>query len=82
MSSGPVAARSCCAQIESSCISLPPLPHQTRGGKAGFYLCNDDGRLPTFKQRVIFGAEERWRWGLPRELQAHLKSLLDALWRL
>jgi hypothetical protein len=31
---------------------------------------------------IIFGAEERWRWGLPMEHQAHLKPLLDALWRI
>jgi hypothetical protein len=30
-----------------------------------FYLRNDDGWLPAFTQRVVFGAEERWRWGLP-----------------
>jgi hypothetical protein len=31
---------------------------------------------------VILGAEERWRWGLPRELQIELKPLLDAVRRL
>jgi hypothetical protein len=46
------------------------------------YLHNDDGWLPTFTHRVIFRVEERWRWGLPRELQTHLKPLLDTLQRL
>jgi hypothetical protein len=32
--------------------------------------------------RVILGEEERWRWGLPWELQAHLKLLLEALRKL
>jgi hypothetical protein len=31
---------------------------------------------------VILGAEERWKWGLPRELHTHLKSLLEALQKL
>jgi hypothetical protein len=47
-----------------------------------FYLCNDDGRLPTFMHPVILGAEERWKWGLPQELHTHLKSLLEALQKL
>jgi hypothetical protein len=33
-----------------------------------FYLRNDDGWLPAFMYRIILRAEERWRWGLPREL--------------
>jgi hypothetical protein len=33
-----------------------------------FYLRNDDGRLLAFTLRVIFGVEERWRWGPPWEL--------------
>jgi hypothetical protein len=47
-----------------------------------FYLHNDDERLPAFMHYVVLGAEERWRWGLPRELQTHLKSLLEALRKL
>jgi hypothetical protein len=47
-----------------------------------FYLHNDDERFPAFTHRVILGAQEQWRWVLPRELQTHLKPLLDALRRL
>jgi hypothetical protein len=47
-----------------------------------FYLCNDDEQLLAIMHRVVLGAGERWRWGLPRELQTHLKPLLDALRRL
>jgi hypothetical protein len=32
------------------------------------YLRNDEGLLPEFTHRVIHGAEEKWRWGLPRDL--------------
>jgi hypothetical protein len=38
--------------------------------------------LPDFTHRVVLGAEEKWRWGLPRDLQTHLKPLLEALWKL
>jgi hypothetical protein len=47
-----------------------------------FYLRNDDGRMPAFTHHVVLGAEERVRWGLPRDLQTHLKSLLGALRKL
>jgi hypothetical protein len=47
-----------------------------------FCLRNDDERLSVFTHHVVLEAEERWRWGLPRELQTHLKPLLDALRRL
>jgi hypothetical protein len=33
-----------------------------------FYLRNDDKWLSAFTHRVVLRAEERWRWGLPREL--------------
>jgi hypothetical protein len=46
-----------------------------------FYLRNDDGWLPEFTHRVVLGAE-KWGWGLPRDLQTHLKSLLEALQKL
>ena len=47
-----------------------------------FYLHNDDGLLPEFTHRVVLGAEEKWRWGLPRDLQTHLKPPLEALRKL
>jgi hypothetical protein len=47
-----------------------------------FYLRNDDELLPVFTHHVVLGAEEKWRWGLPRDLQTHLKSLLEVLRKL
>jgi hypothetical protein len=35
-----------------------------------------------FTHRVVLGAEERWRWGLSRVLQTHLKSLVEELRKL
>jgi hypothetical protein len=32
-----------------------------------FYLRNDDGRLPSFSQRVVTAAGSNWRWGATRE---------------
>jgi hypothetical protein len=32
-----------------------------------FYLQNDDGRLPSFSQRVVAAAGGNWRYGAPRE---------------
>jgi hypothetical protein len=47
-----------------------------------FYLRNDDGRLPSFSQRVVTAAGSNWRWGAPREKQGKLQPLLEALQRL
>jgi hypothetical protein len=33
-----------------------------------FYLRNDDGLLPEFTDRIVLGAEEKWRWGLLQDL--------------
>jgi hypothetical protein len=46
-----------------------------------FYLCNDDVRLSAFTHCVVLEENKRWRWGLPRELQTHMKPLLDVLRR-
>jgi hypothetical protein len=40
-------------------------------------LTSSNKGMQVFTHRVVLGAEERWRWGLPRELQIHLKSLLE-----
>jgi hypothetical protein len=37
-----------------------------------FYLRNDDGRLPSFSQRVVITAGTNWRYGAPRERQKNL----------
>jgi hypothetical protein len=47
-----------------------------------FYLRNDDGRLPSFSQRVVTAAGVNWRWGATREKQEKLQPLLDALQKL
>jgi hypothetical protein len=44
-----------------------------------FYLRNDDGRLPSFSQRVVTAAGGNWRYGTPREKQKNLQPLLKAL---
>jgi hypothetical protein len=47
-----------------------------------FYLWNDDGRLPSFSQRVVTAAGSNWRWGATSEKQEKLQPLLEALQRL
>jgi hypothetical protein len=44
-----------------------------------FYLRNDDGRLPSFSQRVVTTAGSNWCWGATREKQEKLQPLLEAL---
>jgi hypothetical protein len=44
-----------------------------------FYLRNDDGRLPSFSQRVVTAASENWRYEAPRDRQKNLQPLLKAL---
>jgi hypothetical protein len=44
-----------------------------------FYLRNDDGRLPSFSQRVVTATADNWRYGTPRERQKNLQPLLRAL---
>jgi hypothetical protein len=44
-----------------------------------FYLRNDDGRLPSFSQRVVTTAAENWRYGTPHDRQKNLQPLLKAL---
>jgi hypothetical protein len=47
-----------------------------------FYLQNDDGRLPSFSQRVVTTAGSNWRWGATCEKQEKLQPLLEALQKL
>jgi hypothetical protein len=44
-----------------------------------FYLRNDDGRLPSFSQRVVTAIGSNWRYGAPHERQKNLEPLLKAL---
>jgi hypothetical protein len=47
-----------------------------------FYLRNDDGRLPSFSQRVVTVVGSNWRWGATHEKQEKLQPVLEALQRL
>jgi hypothetical protein len=44
-----------------------------------FYLWNNNGRLPSFSQRVVTVAGSNWRYGAPRDRQKNLQPLLEAL---
>jgi hypothetical protein len=44
-----------------------------------FYLRNDDGRLPSFSQRVVIVAADAWRYRTPHDRQKNLQPLLKAL---
>jgi hypothetical protein len=44
-----------------------------------FYLRNDDGRLPSFSQRVVTAPGSNWCYGATREKQEKLQPLLEAL---
>jgi hypothetical protein len=44
-----------------------------------FYLRNDDGRLPSFSQRVVTVAANAWRYGTPHDRQKNLQPLLKAM---
>jgi hypothetical protein len=44
-----------------------------------FYLRNDDGRLPSFSQRVVTAAADNWRYETPHDRQKNLQPLLKAL---
>jgi hypothetical protein len=80
-----VRAGGCTLQLRSDWATLyipATLTSSNKGWQSRwFYLRNDDGRLPTFTHRVVLEAE-KWRWGLSREVQNHLKSLLEALRKL
>ena len=47
-----------------------------------FSLRNDDGRLPSFSQRVVTATGSNWRWGATREKQEMLQPILQALQKL
>jgi hypothetical protein len=56
------------------------LPSSNKGWQhRWFYLRNDDGRLPSFSQRVVTTSGTNWRHGAPRERQKNLQPLLEAL---
>jgi hypothetical protein len=47
-----------------------------------FYLRNDNGRLPSFSQRVVTAAGSNWRYGTPCERLENLEPLLEDLQKL
>jgi len=47
-----------------------------------FYLCNDDSGLPPYTGRIMEDCPEKWRYGVPREDQPKLQSLLEGLEKL
>jgi hypothetical protein len=47
-----------------------------------FYLCNDDGLLPSFSGQVLMSQKENWSYGVVEEDKSKLQPLLDALRRL
>jgi hypothetical protein len=56
------------------------LASSNKGGqRRWFYLRNDDGRLPSFSQRVVTAAADNWRYGTPHDRQKNLQPLLKAL---
>jgi hypothetical protein len=44
-----------------------------------FYLRNNDGRFPSFSQRVVIATGSNWRWGVTRERHVKLQPILQAL---
>jgi hypothetical protein len=81
-----VRASGCTLQLRSdqARLYIPSTLTSLNKGWRGrwFYLRNDDKRLQMYTQCVIFTAGKHWRWGAPREQQARLQPLLDALRRL
>ena len=49
------------------------------GPEGGFYLCNDDGRLPVFTDKVLREKLDTWKWRVVHERQARLQVFIDAL---
>jgi hypothetical protein len=52
---------------------------QLRWQRRWFYLRNDDGRLPSFSQRVVTASGSNWRYGATREKQEKLQPIQEAL---
>jgi hypothetical protein len=44
-----------------------------------FYLCNDDGHLPSFSGEVLMSWKENWSYDIIEEEKPKLQPLLDAL---
>jgi hypothetical protein len=69
---GPVAAPSAEARAHQHYIPATLVSSNKGWQRRWFYLRNDDGRLPSFSQRVVTVAGTNWRWGGTREKQEKL----------
>jgi hypothetical protein len=78
-----VRACGCILQLRQSRASqyIPVVLASSNKGwqRRWFYLRNDDGRLPSFSQRVVTVAADAWRYGTPHDRQKNLEPLLKAL---
>jgi hypothetical protein len=78
-----VRAGGCILQLRQSRASqyIPAVLASSNKGwqRRWFYLRNDDGRLPSFSQRVVTVASDAWRYGTPHDRQKNLEPLLKAL---
>jgi hypothetical protein len=78
-----VRAGGCILQLRQACAQqyIPTiLASSNKGWQCRwFYLRDDDGRLPSFSQRVVTTAGTNWRYGAPRERYKNLQPLLEAL---
>jgi hypothetical protein len=78
-----VRADGCILQLRQSRASqyIPAVLASSNKGwqRRWFYLRNDDGRLPSFSQRVVTAAADAWRYGTPHDRQKNLEPLLKAL---
>jgi hypothetical protein len=78
-----VRAGGCILQLRQACVQqyIPAILVSSNKGwqRRWFYLRNDDGRLPSFSQRVVTAAGSNWRYGAPRKRQKNLQPLLEAL---
>jgi hypothetical protein len=76
-----VRAGGCILQLRQAQQYIPAILVSSNKGwqRRWFYLRNDDGRLPSFSQRVVTATGSNWRYGAPREKQKNLQPLLKAL---
>jgi hypothetical protein len=78
-----VRAGGCILQLRQSRASqyIPAVLASSNKGwhRWWFYLQNDNGRLPSFSQRVVTVAADAWRYRTPHNRQKNLEPLLKAL---
>jgi hypothetical protein len=71
-----VRAGGCILQLRQACAQqyIPTILVSSNKGwqRRWFYLRNDDGRLPSFSQRVVTAAGSNWHYGAPCKRQKNL----------